>query len=104
MNSELSAKILAICASQNKLENKIMERREEFQNYYNSIINDSRLAFDILFLGYDGTHIEVKELDVQTLIGLLSNSQLTNDDNILAASTALGLIAQKHIDSAVLLY
>ena len=35
------------------------------------------------------------------LIGLLSNSQLTNDDNILAASTALGLIAQKHIDSAV---
>lgn len=101
LNSELSAKILAICASQNKLENKIMERREEFQNYYNSNINDSRLAFDILFLGYVGTHIEVKELDVQTLIGLLSNSQLTNDDNILAASTALGLIAQKHIDSAV---
>lgn len=101
LNSELSAKILAICATQNKLENKIMARREEFQNYYNTNINDDRLAFDILFLGYVGTHIEVKELDVQTLIGVLNNSQLTNDDNILAASTALGLIAQKHIDSAV---
>ena len=81
-----------------------MERREEFQNYYNSNINDSRLAFDILFLGYVGTHIEVKELDVQTLIGLLSNSQLTNDDNILAASTALGLIAQNTLTRLSLLY
>ncbi|EMG49047.1 hypothetical protein G210_0275 [Candida maltosa Xu316] len=101
LESQISAKILAICAIQNQLEDKIIERRKEFQNYYANDINNKRFAFDILFLGYVGSQIEIQELDIQTLIGLLQNEKFTNDSNIQAVSTALGLIARKHVGSAI---
>ncbi|RCK64700.1 Cullin-associated NEDD8-dissociated protein 1 [Candida viswanathii] len=101
LDSQVSAKILAICAIKNNLEDKIAKRRQEFQLYFSNDINNKQFAFDILFLGYVGSQVEIQELDIQTLIGLLQAEKFSSDANIQAASTALGLIAKKNVESAV---
>lgn len=101
LDSQVSAKILALCAIQNQLDDKITKRRQDFQLYFSSDVNNKKFAFDILFLGYVGSQVEIKELDIQTLIGLLQADKFSSALNIQAASTALGLIARKNVESGV---
>ncbi|CAI5758324.1 unnamed protein product [Candida verbasci] len=100
LNLSINAKVLAICCIENKLESEIEKSRDEFQKYYKTNINDKNFAYQILFLGYIGSEVEIQELDISLLIGLLKNENFIEELNLKACSNVLGLISKKHIESS----
>ncbi|KAI5960943.1 TIP120 [Candida pseudojiufengensis] len=94
---EITAKTLATCASddvKHELNTKMFNELRSISN-----TEDPNFAFLILFLGYSND--SAKYLNTQFIIDILQKSDFTNESNIQAASTALGLVAEKDVNSSV---
>lgn len=91
-NLEITPKILAVCADDETRQQLVSQRLSEFHNYYTTDYNNSQFAFVILFLAF--SHGDVPDLLVESLTDLLQKPDFTNDANVQAASTALGLVAE----------
>ncbi|KAI5952808.1 TIP120 [Candida jiufengensis] len=94
---EITPKILALCANDSDKQTLTAQRFDELKTFKN--YNDSHFAFIILFLGY--SQLQINDLSVTSIIELLQKPDFTNEINIQAASTALGLIAKRDIKSTV---
>lgn len=98
-NLQITPKILAVCADDETKQELISKRLKEFHNYYTCDINNPQFSFVILFLAF--SHGDVPDLLVDSLIQLLKKPDFTNDANVQAASTALGLVAESDTEKAV---
>ncbi|KAI5969076.1 TIP120 [Candida margitis] len=98
-NVPITPKILAVCVDNETRDELISARSNEFRNYYTGDINSAKFAFVILFLAFSQT--EVPDLSVNSLIELLQKPNFTNDANVQAASTALGLVAENDTATAI---
>ncbi|WLF80035.1 hypothetical protein PVL30_003803 [Lodderomyces elongisporus] len=91
-NLPVSAKISAIGADNLGKETHINAAIEQLHSLLKSNINDSQIAVAILFLAFANDDL----LDVNELIELLRKENFTNEDNVKAVSTAIGLKVQRN--------
>ncbi|KAG5422314.1 TIP120 [Candida metapsilosis] len=98
-NLQITPKILAVCVDSETKQLLIAKRSNEFRNFYTSDINNPQFAFVILFLAF--SHGDVPDLSLDSLIELLQKPGFTNDANVQAAATALGLVAESNSAAAV---
>ncbi|KAI5968920.1 TIP120 [Candida theae] len=96
---QVTPKILAVCTDSQTRQELITKRSNEFQKYYTTDINNPQFAFVILFLAYSNS--DIPGLSVDFLIGLLQKPAFTNDANVQAASTALGLLAKDNATASI---
>ncbi|RLV95002.1 Cullin-associated NEDD8-dissociated protein 1 [Spathaspora sp. JA1] len=100
-SSETSARILAICALGNNLDQEIKARIDLFQKFAKSDFNNKQFIPVLRFLGYIGKERDIRPVSINVLLDLLKNEKLTNEVVISSASSTLGLIASRDISSSL---